>query len=272
MITQTRAAERTFAGARGSKLSARIRRLALPILITLLVAAGAIFGPPALSDGVTGAAVSGARLEVGWTYVLMAPVTNVLDTLSVLTLGQHYAVLATLIVVFAAWRMLRGRRRLGWLRRVGVELGVALASLLGLATFYGYGIVGPRPMAALAVDDPDIVVVDVHSHTDRSHDARRGFDAEANREWHASAGFDAAYISDHRNWDGYSDAIPGNPQRAGEGTSLLPAIEIKYARRYACALGMPWQYRNAASGNTLIQDSVYRVYRETGARPTLVLT
>ncbi|NIQ55766.1 MAG: hypothetical protein GWN85_20525, partial [Gemmatimonadetes bacterium] len=71
------------------------------------------------------------RLEVGWEYVVMAPVTNVLDTLSVLTVGQHYAVLITLLAVYAAWRLFRSRRRRGTVRRIGVELGVAAASFLG---------------------------------------------------------------------------------------------------------------------------------------------
>ena len=48
---------------------------------------------------------------------------------------------------------------------------------------------------------PDMVVFDVHSHTNVSHDVRgtlmRGFDAEANLAWHGRAGFDAFFITDH---------------------------------------------------------------------------
>lgn len=272
MITQTQAPERAVAVPGGIEWSGLVRGYAAPVVVTLLVVAGSLFGGSALVRGATGAAASGVRLEVGWGYLAMAPVGNVLDTLSVLTLPQHFAVLATLLAVFVLWRLLRSRRRLGWGRRLLVELGVAALSLVGLAAFYGYGMFGPRPMAALVVEDDSVVVVDVHSHTNHSHDGLRWFDAEANRAWHAAAGFHAAYVSDHRTWDGYLEAEAENPERAGEGVSLLPALEIKYAGKYASALGPPWQYRSAAEGNVLIEDSVYRLYRETGVRPTLVLT
>lgn len=275
MITQTGSAERAESAAPAAStlsVGAILRGYWLALLVTILIVAGAVAGPPALTAAATGAAATGVRLDVGWGYVLMAPVTNVLDTLSVLTLHQHYAVLATYMAAFAAWRLLRTRRRLGVARRLGVELGVALASLLGLAAFYAYGIIGPRPMAALVAMDPDVVVVDVHSHTDHSHDGRSGFDAADRRAWHAAAGFDAVYVSDHRTWGGYLDGAPDNPARAGDGTVLLPALEIVYAGKYASALGEPSRYRDAVEGNYLIEDSISRLFRETGERPTLVLT
>ncbi len=272
MITQTRPSERAGPDAEGSALGTMLRTYWIPISITLLVLAGAIIGPSALTRGASGAAATGVRLDVDSGYLLIAPVLNVLDTLSVLTLGQHYAVLATLILLFVAWRVLRSRVRRGPLRRAGVELGVALLSLLGLAAFYGYGIVGPRPMAALVPADEDVLVLDVHSHTEHSHDSRDGFSAEDRREWHAAAGFDAAYIADHRTWQGYEDAAPGNPERAGEGMVLLPALEIKYLGKYASALGEDWRYRSAAEGNDLDPAELARLSREAGVRPTLVFT
>ena len=249
-----------------------MRGYRVPAVITILVLAGAFLGSPALSTGTSGAPAQGVRLDVDWGYVLMAPVANVLDTLSVLTLGQHYAVLVTLILVFASWRVLRSKRRLGSVRRVAVEAGVALAALLGLAAFYAYGIIGPRPMAALVTADEDVVVVDVHSHTDHSHDGRPGFGAEDRRAWHAAAGFDAVYLADHRTFQGYHDGAVNNPARAGDGTVLLPGVEIKFARKYASALGESWRYERAMQGNTLNQDTINRMLREEGIRPTLVLT
>lgn len=247
------------------------RRHPVAIATTLLVVLGALLGPSALSTP-TGATPPAAELRVGWGYVLMAPAANVLDTLSVLTLGQHWAVLATLVLIYVAWRLLRRRDRLGWLRRVGVELGVALLSLAGLVAFYAYGMLGPRPMAAVAPSDPEVLVLDVHSHTDHSHDGRGGFGAEDNRAWHAGAGFDAVYVSDHRTWGGWLDAVPANPERAGQGTVLLPALEIKWATKYASALGEPFRYRSSVEGNDLIPDSMYAMLERGGPRPTLVLT
>jgi len=257
---------------RDSALGDVLRAYGIPALITLLALAGAILGPSALASGTSGATATGVRLDVDWGYILVAPALNVLDTLSVLTLGQHYAVLATLLLAFVAWRALRRRNRLGAFRRAGVELGAALLSLLGLAAFYGFGMIGPRPMAALVPADEDVLVFDVHSHTEHSHDSRENFSAADRREWHEAAGFDVAYISDHRTWQGYDDAAPSNPARAGEGTVLLPALEIKYLGKYASALGADWRYRSAAEGNDLDPVELARVARESGVRPTLVFT
>lgn len=271
MITQTRPTERAASLGGVFELGAALREHWVPTLVTLLVVAGAVLGPSALATP-TGAAAPGARLEVGWDYVLVAPLANVLDALSVLAVGQHYAVLATLILLFVLWRLARSRRRLGISRRIGAELGAALAALFGLAAFYLYGIIGPRPMAALVPTDPDVVVVDVHSHTHHSHDGRPGFDAEDRRAWHAAAGFDAVYVSDHRTWEGYAEGAPGNPRRAGDGTVLLPALEIVYAGKYTSALGEPERYRSAVEGNYLLDDALRRLALERGVRPTLVLT
>ncbi|HSH45033.1 MAG TPA: hypothetical protein VK966_04215, partial [Longimicrobiales bacterium] len=238
----------------------------------MLVLISALVGPSALMEPIAGDTPAGSRLDVGWPYLLLAPAFNVLDTLSLLTINQHYAVLATLIATFVVWRLVRRRKPLGWLRRLGTEVGVAALSLAGLLAFYGFGMVGHRPMAALATDSPDDLIVDFHSHTEHSHDSRDGFTAADRREWHASAGFHAAYIADHRTYQGYSDAAPDNPERAGEGTVLLPGLEIKYAGKYASVLGPAWRYRNAMDGNDLIADSLYRSLERGAPRPTLVLT
>lgn len=248
-----------------------LRRHPVAAGLTLLVLLGGILGPSSLTTP-TGEVPTDASLDVGLGYVALAPVLNIWDTLSVLTLGQHYAVLATLIVVFVLWRLARNRRRLGWLRRTAVELGVSVLALVGLLAFYGYGAVGPRPMAALTVTAPDVLVLDVHSHTDHSHDGRAGFGAEDRRAWHAAGGFDVVYVSDHRTWQGWLNGVPNNPTRAGEGTVLLPALEIAWQTKYASALGRPERYRRAVDGNHLLVDSMYAMLKRGGPRPTLVLT
>lgn len=272
MTTQTRAQRRTVSEERSADLAAGLGGLFWPVVITALVLAGAFLGPAALQEPVRGGVPVDGRLEVGTAYLLFGPLFNVLDTLSILTLDQHYAVLATLIGGFGIWRLARRRTGRGVLRRIRVELGVAVVSLLGLVAFYAYGIVGPRPMAALVVDDPAAVVVDFHSHTDESHDGRPGFDAERNREWHAAGGFDAVYVSDHRTYQGYAEGAAANPPRAGDGTVLLPALEIKFAGKYASVLGPAWRYRAAMDGNDLVADSLYVVVGRGAPRPTLVLT
>ncbi|MEJ2502709.1 MAG: hypothetical protein P8177_05230 [Gemmatimonadota bacterium] len=251
---------------------AAVRRYLWPGAITALVLVAAVLGPPALQDAVTGAVPTGARLETGFGYAIVAPLVTVWDTLMLLTVGQHYAVLATLVLVFVAWRLFRTRQRRGVLARIGVELGVAALALAGLLAFYGYGVLGPRPMAALAVDDPDLVVVDFHSHTEHSHDGRDGLSAEHRRAWYAGAGFDAGYIADHRTYDGWLEGAPNNPARAGDGTVLLPGLEIKYADVYASVLGEPWRYERAMDGNDLIPEIIEDLVAEAGRRPTMVAT
>ena len=70
-------------------------------------------------------------------------------------------------------------------------------------------------MAALAGAGPDVVVFDVHSHTNVSHDVRgtlmRGFDTEANLRWHRRAGFDAVFVTDHNT----VERAPAARRRAG---------------------------------------------------------
>lgn len=275
MITQTQPRDRAVPLSDGSALSGLLRAHRVPLGLTALVLVGGLLGPSALTNGSSGGIAAGVQLDVGWGYILLAPITNTLDTLSVLTLPQHYAVLVTIVLAFVMWRALRSRRSgrpLGFRGRVGAELGVATLTFLGLVAFYGFGMVGHRPMAAVAPTDEDVVVVDVHSHTEHSHDSRTGFTAEDRREWHAAAGFDAVYVSDHRTWQGYNDAAPANPARAGMGTVLLPAIEIEFDGKYASVLGEERRYRSAVEKNDLRRDVIERMYRDTGVRPTLVMT
>jgi hypothetical protein len=80
--------------------------------------------------------------------------------------------------------------------------------------------------------------VDFHSHTSASHDGRSDFDAERNREWHQSSGFNAAYVTDHRTLDGALSAAERNPSLAGAGTTLLPGVELRDADQHPILLGV----------------------------------
>jgi hypothetical protein len=124
-----------------------------------------------------------------------------------------------LAVLYVLWRVLAWRRspnsassRLGgrWLR----EIGTLLISLVCLLLYFVIGLLWHRPMLSLAGVPPEFSVVDFHSHTNLSHDVRgtlmRGFDAEANRRWHARAGFDAVFITDH-NTPTLAPYRPGHP-------------------------------------------------------------
>lgn len=93
-------------------------------------------------------------------------------------------------------------------------------------------------MAALTLRDPDLIAVDFHSHTSASHDGRSDFDAERNREWHESSGFNAAYITDHSTFAGALSAAEHNPSVAGAGTTLLPGVELRDGAEHPLLLGV----------------------------------
>ena len=175
-------------------------------------------GKARIEDGVT--------LAVPPAYVALSPVSRTLDALSLLSTAQSIAVFVSLAVIVVAFVVLRrpARGRPLWQR-----LPIAILSLLvTIAIIEAAVVLLPRPMAELRVADPEVVRIDFHSHTGASHDVRKSFTAEDNRDWHRGAGFDIAYISDHVRFDGVVAARARNPRLAGEGTSLLSAVEGRY--------------------------------------------
>lgn len=156
----------------------------------------------------------------------MSPVSRVLDALSLLSTAQSIAVFASLAVIVLAVVALRRNpgQRPFW-QRASISLVVLMVILAAIEAAV---VLLPRPMAQLRVADPEVVRIDFHSHTGASHDVRKSFSAEDNREWHRGAGFDIAYISDHVKFDGVIAARARNPRLAGEGTSLLSAVEGRY--------------------------------------------
>lgn len=209
---------------------------------------------PAVRDKVTLLPVPGARLDFSGAYLVLSPLYDVMDALTLLSVGQGIAFVLSLIVLYVAWRIVRvraGRSRQASAAmgaratsrgersggRILRESGLALAALIALLAFYAVAILAPRPMAALALDDPEAVKVDVHSHTNASHDGRSDFDARANMAWHRGAGFDAAYITDHKSFDGAQEAMRLNPTRAGDGLVMLSGLELIDNHNHINALG-----------------------------------
>jgi hypothetical protein len=117
------------------------------------------------------------------------------------------------------------------------EAGVLVLSLGLFAAFVAGGMLWHRPMVALEGAPPSQLRVDFHAHTNASHDVRntlmKGFDAEANRRWHAAGGFDVSFITDHNTTGGFPAewAHPG-------GTLLCPGIEVSTWRSHIVMLGV----------------------------------
>lgn len=242
--------------------------------VLVLVAVSAAFRVSPVWDAVDGSEVPFAALVQPVTYLVAAPLFGVWDTLSLLTLTQHYAVLATIVALYFGVRS-KARRGAGSfplraLREV-VRGGIALVLLL---VFYAAGVLLPRPMVGLRIDDPDRLSVDFHSHTRYSHDGWSLFTPLRNRAWHEAGGFDVAYVTDHYTWEGYDVLAPLNPERAGDRLVMLSGAEIRIYRRPTNILGARERYEFAldTSGIYLEPDSIAAGFARSGRRPTLFYT
>lgn len=232
----------------------------LAIAVTILVLATAVVPVSPIRDGATLEPVAEAGMTYSPAYLAGAPFFDTLDTLSLLTVGQHVAVILTAILAYAAWRGWHRHRKAAARRKDGSadpatrravlrEVAFAGLFLLVLVAVYAVGAVVPRPMAALAVRNLDVVVVDVHSHTKYSHDGRPGWEAEDVRDWHAGSGYDAVYITDHRSYRGAEEGIAANPSVAGQGTVLLSGLEVVYGGERVNVLSAGRVYRGLTTDN-----------------------
>jgi hypothetical protein len=194
---------------------------------------------------VAGAAPDSLYLSIPLPYLVFAPFFTLWDGTSMLSMSRLKGFLTGLVLLFLVWRIVRawprrhiGVRRLSWTRELRV-LATSTGLLLG---FLVVGALWHRPMLSLGGVGRDQRVVDFHSHTNASHDVRntwmRGFDAEANRRWHARAGFDAVFITDH-NVVSRESGVGSREvtQRATNSTTLCPGIEVSSWRSHIVLLG-----------------------------------
>ena len=264
--------------------SGRYRWTLLACIVFVIFAFAAA---PPLQDAATAQPLPFAHLDQPLLYLLGAPLFGIWDALSLLTVSQHYAVLATLVVLYVARRVHADRklrremaadpapdipRRGITAMRLVLELLGAIAAVIALLAFYAAAVFLPRPMVAIRLDDPELLAVDFHSHTNRSHDGWSRFTAARSRAWHESGGFDAAYITDHYTWAGVDDATPGNPARAGERTVMLSGMEVRLRDRHVNLLGDRERYVFAldSTWHHLDPDSIAAA-RERGAAPVTML-
>lgn len=255
-------------------------RIGIAGVATVLLAGLAPVVP--LQDAATGGGVSVAVKTEPVSWLVFAPLFGVWDTLSLLTLSQHYAVLVTLVALYISWRTRARRRREDGRPAVGLgraalgEVARALAALVLLLGFYAAGMLLPRPMTGIEVLDEDLVAIDFHSHTNHSHDGWALFTARRNRAWHEAGGFDAAYVTDHYTWQGYDEAAVDNPATSGERTVLLEGAEIRIYRRPTNILGSRDRYVFALDDDSVFMspDAMAERYgsEADGPPPTLFFT
>src|SRR6266566_1461463 len=193
--------------------------IALTLIALLLLAA---LGPsPPLVDAVTGAPPADVDLVRPTLYTLLAPVSNVLDALTFLSLERAKAFLVTWVAALA----LVGFVQHGSLRR---RLGAAVLAPLAVVLLGVAAVLLPRPVPSLVAADSTLTVIDYHAHTELSHDGRRGWTVADLAAWHAAQGFGASYVTDHNVvFNGGVDTL----------IRLLPGVEWSVYDQHIVALG-----------------------------------
>jgi hypothetical protein len=235
---KSRASTAPTAAAPPSSLLSRIPWLPVGLTLALLVTAAFAIDP--IRDAATGQAVGEATLTVPASYLVLEPLSSSLDHLTLLTVAQHIAVMLWAIGIFAFLRVRRARRNGTSAKREGIA---SLLFLVGLFVVYAAATMMPRPMAQLTTSDGLVLVADFHSHTKYSHDGRAGWTEDDVRKWYNGAGFNVAYITDHRTYDGAERGIASNPGQAGEGVMLLQGIEAFYKGEHVNILSAGRRYK-----------------------------
>ena len=218
----------------------------LPIVFSLLVILSAAAPMRPVRDAASLTDVSEAYLARPAGYVAIAPISAVFDTVALLSVRQHIALLAGLLVLLVCWRVLRHIRTGSTARRHLVSLAVFF--VVFLATYAG-AVLLPRPMAYLATQDPGLMIVDFHSHTSASRDARRGFSVEDNRDWHRRAGYDVAVITDHATVAGAERGLANNAPSGLDDPVILQAIEATWNGEHVSVLGAQRTYTGMLTEN-----------------------
>lgn len=241
----------------------------LPIALSLIVILTAAGARRPIRDAGTLVDVSEAYLVKSAGYVALAPVSAVLDTVALISVRQHIAMLAGLLVLLALYRGLThvvGRAT--WRSHI-------LALALFFATFvasYAAAVVLPRPMAYLASQEPNIMRVDFHSHTSASRDARRGFGVEENREWHRRAGYDVAFITDHGTVAGAERGLANNTPSGLDEPVTLQSIEATWTGEHVSILAAQRTYTGLLTENLRdVDPQALRLASMVAAREPVVV-
>jgi len=241
------------------------------VIVTLLVLVTAGFAIEPIRDAALMTSVGEARLDVSAGYLSLAPFCAMLDTLTLLTVAQHVALLLWAIALFAVWRVTRGKR-------VAVRPArevIAAAIFLGVVfVVYAVGAMAPRPMAQLAISDETVLAVDFHAHTKYSHDGRSGWSEDKVRSWMNDAGFDVAYITDHRTFEGAERGVAANPGVAGEGTLLFQGLEAGYKGEHVNILSAGRRYKGLTTPDLrdVDEQSLNLAYMFPATSPVLIET
>ena len=159
------------------------RAASWPLSLSLLVLLTRIAPLSPIQDAVSQKDALHLSLSLPFWHLVFTPLCSVADALTVSGASQLKSVLLWSVCGIL---LLRSARK-------------SMTGAVLLLVFLSWGLLASRPMGRLVSADPDVVLVDFHSHTEASHDGRRGFSAEENIRWHRAQGYDAAFITDHND-------------------------------------------------------------------------
>lgn len=176
------------------------RSRAIALAAGAVILAAQLFPLAPLRDAATGAPLEGWRLVPSAAHLLTTPISAAADWVTCLSRRQLRAFLAWFI---GAWFLLRPLRATPWRGRAREALGF-FTHVAGVLAFAAWTVLAPRPVSRLAkpAGASDVLVADLHSHTSHSWDAPRSFTPERNIGWHRAHGYDAAFVTDHNQFDG----------------------------------------------------------------------
>jgi hypothetical protein len=214
-----------------------------PIGITIALLVTALFASDPIRDAATRAPIGEGRLDLPPAYIALAPISSILDSITLLTVGQHIALVLWAIGIFALVRVRRARKG----TTVRRELTAAVVFLLALLATYAAAALLPRPMAQFVASDDTVLAADFHAHTKYSHDGRAGWNEDDVRAWHRAAGYDVVYITDHATFEGAERGIASNPPFAGQGTMVLQGLEAFFNGEHVNVLSAGRRYKGITS-------------------------
>jgi hypothetical protein len=207
-------------------------RWRLPLALSACLVAAQLVPLSPLVDVVTWTAPASARVTYSFLHIALAPVTLPADWLNGGSRRDLIGFAVWVVLGYVLVRLAARRPPVG--RRAVREAAYATFALLALAAFLGWGYWVRRPIPRLVATDPDLLVLDVHSHTALSHDGRAGFGATQNAWWHGRAGFDAAFITDHNV---FGAAKIWRTDAAGRQPRLLDGEELSLSGLHLLVLG-----------------------------------
>jgi hypothetical protein len=208
-------------------------RWRVPVVLSAGVVAAQLFPLSPIVDVVAGSAPATARIAYPPFHVVFAPLTLLADWLNG---GSRRDLVGFAVWVVVGYALVRlAVRAVPARHRARREVLYAAAFLAALAAFAGWGYWLQRPIPRLIALETDALVLDVHSHTSLSHDGRPGFGPAQNAAWHARAGFDVAFVTDHNRWEARP---PGPPAARRARARLLDGEEISLSGIHVLALGI----------------------------------